>query len=209
MFRTHIIIKLNLVARWEMKIWLKSSMKNKALNIAVLLTFWFIISLFFTLGFFAIVLSVKELIFGFKPGLFPFLYILIGTFILHNTYEKLKKLNLKYEMRRDRWLKTYFRSHKWPLTVSIIITAILLYTYYNVFFLKFGFIANLALFFPAFVLENLIFIVKVFLKSFAMGGLAEIYKILIPIAEFYYIYSIVGFIYKISKKWFKKSYFYH
>jgi hypothetical protein len=188
-----------------MKIRPKPSMKNKVLGMALLLAFWSIISLFFTLGFFTIVFYVKELIFGFKPGLLPFLYILIGAIIVHNTYNFLKIFNLKDTVHKDKWIKSYLNSNLWQLVISAIITAVLLYIYYNVFFLKFGFTANLALFFPAFVLENLIFIVKVFLKSFAMASVAEIYKILIPIAEFYYIYSIVGFIYKILKKWIKKS----
>ena len=93
-------------------------------------------------------------------------------------------------------MKSYLRSNKLPLIVSIIITALLLHTYYNVFFLKFGFITNLILFLPAFVLGNLIFIVKVFLKRFVGSLIPEVFEILIPIAEFYYVYSIVGFINK-------------
>ena len=116
--------------------------------------------------------------------------------ILHNTYKFLKSFYFRDAVHAAKSMKNYFKSNKWTLTVSVIITAILLYAYYNVFFLKFGFIANLILFLPAFVLENLIFIAEVFLKRLAGSSIPDAYEILIPIAEFYYIYSIVGFIYK-------------
>jgi len=177
-------------------IWSISRMQNKVLGKAILLVSWLIFLLFFTLGLLVIASSLKEIIFGFKPGFFPYLYILIGSIILHNTYKYFKTLRARKAPAAGIWMKSYIRSNKWPLTVSIIITAILLYNYYNVFFLKFGFIANLILFLPAFVLENLIFIAEVFLKRLVGSLIPEVYGILIPIAEFYYVYSIVGFIYK-------------
>ena len=136
-------------------IWSISRMQNKVLGNAVLLTFWLIFSLFFTLGLLVIASSLKEIIFRFKPRFFPYLYILIGSIILHNTYKYFKALRARKAIATAIWMRSYLRSNKWPLTVSIIITALLMYTYYNAFFLKFGFIANLILFLPAFVLETL------------------------------------------------------
>ena len=171
-------------------------MQNKVLGKTILLVSWLIFLLFFTLGLLVIASSLKEIIFGFKPGFFPYLYILIGFIILHNIYKYFNALRARKANATVIWMKSYLKSNKWPLTVSIIITALLLYTYYNVFFLKFGFVPNLILFLPAFVLENLIFMVKVFLKRLIGSLIPEIYEILIPIAEFYYVYSIVGSIYK-------------
>lgn len=176
-------------------IWPISRMQNRVLGKAILSVSWLIFLLFFTLGLFVIALSIKEIIFGFKPGFFPYLFILIGFIILHNIYKFFKAFRARKATAAGIWMKSYLRSNKWPLAVSTAITSVLLYIYYNIFFLKFGFVINLALFLPAFVLENLIFIVKVFLKRFVGSLIPEVYGILIPIAEFYYVYSIVGFIY--------------
>lgn len=179
-----------------MTIWSMLRMQNRVLGKVVLLASWLILSLFFTLGLLVIALSIREMIFGFKPGFFPYLYILVGFIILQSAYKYFKAFRARNVTANAKWIRLYLKSNKFPLAASIIITAVLLYIYYNVFFLKFGFVADLILFLPAFVLENLIFMVKVFLKRFIGSLIPEVYGILIPIAEFYYVYSLVGFIYK-------------
>lgn len=185
--------------------WSITRMQNKVLGRVVLLTFWFIFLVFFTLGLFVIVVSVKEIIFGFKPEFFPYLYILIAVIIFHNAYKFLKILYARNAIDIAKWVKNYLKSNKLSLIFSISITAVLLYIYYNVFFLEFGFVANIILFLPAFVLENLIFIVKVFLKRFIGSLIPEVYEILIPIAEFYYIYTVIRFIGSLKRNFYCKS----
>lgn len=184
--------------------WSTTRMQNRILGKVVLLASWFILSLFFTLGLLVIALSIREIIFGFKPGFFPYLYILIALILFHDAYKFLRTIYARNAIDIAKWVKAYFKSNKLLLIASIGITAVLLYIYYNTFFLEFEFVTNIILFLPAFILENLIFIVKVFLKRFIGSSIPEIYEVLIPIAEFYYIHTVIKFLGSLIRNFYYK-----
>ncbi|MDP3765648.1 MAG: hypothetical protein Q8R04_03980 [Nanoarchaeota archaeon] len=158
--------------------------------------------LFFLFGLMLILVSLRKLILSeFRLNLLQILYLIIGFYIIYNSIKKYIKFYKNAIKNPYRSLNEFYQNNKIEIIITTIISIILLFIYYNGLYLDYNFILKMILFFPIFIFQNLIFVVKVFSKATLKPILlSSIFDLILPIVEVYYVFVIVQFILKLFNK---------
>ena len=177
--------------------------RNKELiGILFLLIISLIAILFFLFGIILSLVSLRNLILSrFNFSLVQILYLIIGVYIVYNSIKNCIKFYKNTINNPYKKLNDFYEKNKIEVILTAIISIILLFIYLNGLYLNYNFILKMALFFPIFVFQNLVFITKVFSKStLKLLFLSSIFDLILPIVEVYYVYSIVKLISKLFKE---------
>ena len=130
------------------------------------------------------------------------LFLFIGVYLMYDISKYLFSL---YKNRKNfkKTLIKFFEEKETAIYVTSIVSIILLFIFYfTAIHLKLNFFVNIALYLLIFVLNNLTFMVTIFLKSSNLGFLNFLINSILPISEILYVYKIVGFFFR-KKKSFK------
>ena len=158
--------------------------------------------LFFLFGFMLVSVSSRNLILNkFSLSLIQILYLTLGIYIIYNSiknYIKFYKITIKnpYNM-----LNNFYKNNKIEIITTSTVSIILFFIYYNGLYLYYNFVLQMVLFFPIFIFQNLIFVVKVFSKSTLRPiFLSSVFDLILPIVEVYYVFIVVRFVSKLTSK---------
>jgi len=167
-----------------------------------LIIFTLIAILFFLLGLMLVLVSFRNLILAkFSFSLIQFLYLIIGVYIVYNSIKKYINFYKNTAKHPYSVLNKFYQNNKIEVIITAIISAILLFIYYNGLYLNYNFILKMVLFFPIFVFQNLIFVAKIFSKTTLKPiFLSSIFDLILPIVEVYYIFVVVKFLLKLLSK---------
>jgi len=153
------------------------------------LLFGFILTLFFLQNFF---ISFK----GF--GLTQVLFFLIGLYIVFKSSMEIRFL-IKNKNKFDKIFNDFIDQDKKALILTSILTIIFLSLFYSNIYLNFNFYINAVLYLPIFLLNNLVFIVNIFLLRHNLMFLTSIIDLVLPLGEIMFLFIISKLITKIFK----------
>jgi hypothetical protein len=97
-------------------------------------------------------------------------------------------------------LDHFFVKNKLALIITSILSIILLTVFYSGLYLNINFFVNAVIFLPIFILNNLLFIVNIFLLRFKLTFLTLAMDIILPISEVVYIFTVSKLIVKLAQK---------
>ena len=140
--------------------------------------------------------SLRNLILAkFSLSLIQVLYLLIGAYVVYNSIKKY--INFYKTTIKNPYitLNNFYKNNKIEIIITTIISITLLFIYFNGLYLNYNFYLKIILFFPIFIFQNLIFIVKIYSKTTLKPiFLSSVFDLLLPIVEVYYVFVIVKFV---------------
>ena len=107
---------------------------------------------------------------------------------------------LKNRDKFDKILDDFLRKNDKAVVMTGILSIILLSLFYSNIYLNFDFFLNVVLYLPMFVLNNLIFIVNIFLLKFNMMFLTSLINLTLPISEVFFLFTVSKFLSSILMK---------
>ena len=148
-----------------------------------------------------ILVSLRNLILArFNLNLVQVLYLIIGIYIIYNSiknYIQFYKNTIKNPYKK---LNEFYKSNRIEIILTTIISAILLFIYFNGLYLNYNFIIKMILFFPIFVFQNLIFVAKIFSKTTLKPiFFSSVFDLILPIVEVYYVFIVIKFVLRLFK----------
>jgi hypothetical protein len=176
----------------------KDALKRSSPFIFIILSIITLIFLFF--GVIIALASFNNIRFGIRFT--DALFLIIGIYAAYEAYRYLSSL-YKNKKKFEKIFIDFFEKNEIRIYLTALISLILLSIFYfTEFYFELSFIVNVILYLPLFVLNNLTFIVTIFLKSNNLGFLNFAIDSILPIAQIIYIYKIIGFFFR-KKKSFK------
>jgi hypothetical protein len=152
--------------------------------IALIVSF-FVLFLFLLLGLIIVIFFLQNLLTGLSGfGWIQILYLLMGIYMIYRVSKNIIFL-VKNKDNFDRLFDDYVKANKNVLLLSL---------FYSGISYGFDFYVNIVLYLPIFVLENVAFIVNIFLLRYNLMFLTPLIKLILPIAEILFLFSISGYL---------------
>jgi hypothetical protein len=173
---------------------------NKNIALAAFIISLAALSLFFLMGLVLALFFLQNTTSGFKGiGLMQILFFLAGIYFVYKP-----AMNIKFlvENRKNfhSILDHFFVKNKLALIITSILSIILLTVFYSGLYLNINFFVNAVIFLPIFILNNLLFIVNIFLLRFKLTFLTLAMDIILPMSEVVYIFAVSKLIVKLAQK---------
>jgi len=178
-------------------------MKNEDfIGVVFLIIVSLVAILFFLFGLMLLIVSLRNLVLAkFSFSLSQYLYLAFGAYIVYSSIKKYLGFYRASIKNANKIFNDFYKNNKIEIIVTSIISIILLLIYYNGLYLNYSFILKMILFLPIFALQNLVFPVKVYLRTaFNLTSLPSVFDLVLPIIEIYYVFMIVKFILRLFKK---------
>ena len=89
--------------------------------------------------------------------------------------------------------------NKKAIVITTILSIVLLFLFYSNISSNFDFFVNVVLYLPIFLLNNLVFIVNIFLLRYDLMFLTPLISLILPISEILFLFVVSKFISKFFK----------
>lgn len=167
--------------------------------IALIVSF-FVLTLFLLLGMTLSIFFIQNLFIGISGfGLMQILFFIIGLYLIYKPAMHIRFL-IKNRNKFDKIFNNFMKENKRTIILATILSVVLLSLFYSNIYLDFDFFVNAVLFLPMFLLNNLVFIVNIFLLRYKLTFLTFLIALILPISEILYLFMVSGFISKLFKK---------
>jgi len=172
-------------------------MKNYSL-IAYIASF-FTVLLFLLLGLILTIFSLQSLFIGISGiGFSGILYFLIGIYLVYKSVTYIRFL-IRNKCKFNDLFDDFIRENKKAIIITTILSVVLLSLFYLGISTNFDFFVNVVLYLPKFILDNLVFIVNIFLLRYNLMFLEPLMSLVFPISEIIFLFEISKFISKFFK----------
>lgn len=172
---------------------------NKKYSLIALIVSLFVLVLFILLGLTLTIFFLQNLLIGFSGfGLLQILFLIIGIYLVYSPAKNIRFL-IKNRNKFNNILNDFIKENEKAIIIASILSIILLFIFYSNIYINFDFIINAVLYLPMFVLNNLVFIVNIFLLKYKLTFLTPIIDLILPISEILYLFWISKFISKLFK----------
>ncbi len=159
-----------------------------------------VLILFLLLGLILSILFIQNLFSGISGfGLMQVLFLVIGLYLIYKPAMHIKLL-IKYKHKFDKRFNKFKHDNKRAIVITTILSVILLFLFYSNISTNFDFFVNAVLYLPIFLLNNLVFIVNIFLSKYKLMFLTPLMELILPISEILYLFVISKFISKLFKQ---------
>ena len=167
-------------------------------SVAYIISF-IVLILFLLLGLLLTLFFLQSFITGFKRvGIMQILFFLIGIYLIYKPAMNIKFL-IKNKKNFNKIYSEFVKENKNAIYLTIILSIVPLYLFYSNISIRFDFFIQAVLYLPIFLLNNLVFIVNIFLLRYKLMFLTSIIEFILPISEILYLFIISGFIAKFLK----------
>jgi len=166
--------------------------------IAYIVSFTVLI-LFLLLGLLLTLFFLQSFITGFKGvGIMQLLFFFIGIYLIYKPAMHIKFL-IQNKKKFDEIFNDFIKENKKAIIITTILSVVLLSIFYSNIYINLDFFLNAVLFLPIFLLNNLVFIVNIFILRFKLTFLTPVMELILPISEVLYLFVISKFIAKFLK----------
>ena len=158
--------------------------------LVLFLLFGVLLTLFFLQSFFT----------GFKRvGIMQILFFIIGIYLIYKPAMYIRFL-IKNKDKFDEIFNDFIKENKKAIILATILSVVLLSLFYSNIYLNFDFFVNAVLYLPVFLLNNLVFIVNIFLLRYKLTFLTLVMELILPISEILYLFWFSSMISKLFKQ---------
>mgnify|MGYP001189828035 CR=1 FL=1 len=173
---------------------------NKNYSLIAYIASFFVALLFLLLGLILTIFSLQNLFIGFSGiGLSGILYSIIGVYLVYKTIMSIKFL-IKNRNKFDKIFNDFIKKNKKALIITTILSIVLLSLFYLGISTNFDFFVNVVLYLPKFILDNLVFIVNIFLLRYNLMFLEPLMSLIFPISEVIFLFEVSKLIAKLFKR---------
>jgi len=175
---------------------------KKLIGIIYLIVVSLIAVLFFAFGLMLVLLSVKNLISS-RTGfsLVQTIYLIIGIYFVYHSVKNYTKFYKDTIKNPFVTLNKFYKANKVEIIITSIISVILLFIFLNGLYIRYNFILKMILFLPIFILQIMVFSVKIYSRNTLMPIFpSSIFDSIFLIAEIYYVFVVVKFAMKFFNK---------
>jgi len=178
--------------------YIKMNIDKKYSLIAFIISF-IVLLLFLLLGLILTIFFIQNLFMGISGfGLIQILFFIIGLYLIYKPSIHIKFL-IKNKNNFDKIFNDFFNKNKKAIVITTILSVILLFLFYSNIFTNFDFFIQAVLYLPMFLLNNLVFIVNIFLLRYDLMFLTPLIDIILPISEVIFLFEISKVISKFIK----------
>jgi len=180
--------------------------KNQLMSIAQKYVFFsYIVSfivliLFLLLGIMLTLLFLLSFFTGFKGvGIMQILFFFIGIYLI---YKPAMHINFLIQNKKNfnEIYNEFVKENEKAIYLTTILSVILLFLFYTNIHLRFDFFVNAVLYLPIFLLNNLVFIVNIFISRYKLSFLNFFIDLILPISEVIFLYVVSKFVVKFLNK---------
>ena len=172
---------------------------NKNQSLAIYIVSFIVLILFLMLGLVLTLFFIQNLTMGISGfGLLQILFFLVGLYLIYKPAMHIKFL-IKNKNKFIELNRKFIRENKKEIVITAILSIILLSLFYSNIYLNFDFFINAILYLPIFLLNNLIFIVNIFLLRYDLVFLTPLIDLILPISEVIFLFEVSKFIAKFFK----------
>ena len=142
---------------------MKIDIGNKHYSLIAYIASFFTVLLFLLLGSILTLFSLQSLFIGISGiGLSGILYFLIGIYLVYKPVTYIRFL-IKNKGKFNDIFDDFIRENKKAVIIATISSVVLLSLFYSGISTNFDFFVSVVLYLPKFILDNLVFIVNIFL----------------------------------------------
>ena len=175
----------------------QKNIKNYSL-IAYIASF-IVLILYTLLGLILSIFFIQNLFIGIKGfGLIQILFFIIGIYLVYKPITYIRFL-IKNKKKFDKIFNDFVKDNKNAFSITVALSIVLLFLFYSNIYLNFDFFINVVLYLPIFLLNNLVFIVNIFLLRYKLMFLTPLIDLILPISEVLFLFMISRFIAKFLK----------
>ena len=174
-------------------------LKNKNYGLAAYILSYVASILFLLLGLILSIFFIQNLFIGISGfGLTQILFFIIGLYLVYNSIIIIKFL-IKNKNKFNDIFNNFIQDNKKAVIITTILSTILLFLFYSNISTNFDFFVNAVLYLTMFLLNNLVFIVNIFLLRYNLMFLTPLISLILPISEILFLFEISKFISKFFK----------
>lgn len=172
---------------------------NKNYSLAGYIVSFIVVILFLLLGLILTIFFIQNLFMGLRGfGLTQILFFVLGIYLVYKPIMYIRFL-IKNKEGYDNIFNNFIQQNKKAIIITTILSIVLLFLFYSNISINFDFFVNAVLYLPMFLLNNLVFIVNIFLLRFNLMFLTPIITLILPISEIIYLFWVSTFISKLFK----------
>ena len=173
---------------------------NKNYSLAGYIVSFIVLILFLLLGLVLTIFSLQTLFIGISGiGLSGILYLLVGIYLIYKPVRYIRSL-IKKKNNFNEIFNGFIRENNKVIIITLILSVVLLSLFYSGISTNFDFYVNVVLFLPKFFLDNLVFIVNIFLLRYNLMYLEPLMDLIFPISEVIFLFEVSKFISKLLKR---------
>ncbi|MCH8004019.1 MAG: hypothetical protein IH934_05300 [Nanoarchaeota archaeon] len=172
---------------------------NKYYGMIALIVSFFVLLLFLLLGLILSIFFIQNLFMGISGfGLMQILFFIIGLYLIYKPVMYIKFL-IKNKNKFNEIFNKFIQENKKTIIITTILSIVLLFLFYSNISTNFDFFVNAVLYLPIFLLNNLVFIVNIFLLRYNLMFLTPLISLILPISEILFLFEVSRFISKFFK----------
>ena len=176
------------------------NINNKYYGRIALIVSFFVLILFLLLGITLSIFFIQNLFMSISGfGLMQILFFIIGLYLIYKPAMHIRFL-IKNKNKFDKIFNNFTKENKKTIILATILSAVLLSLFYSNIYLNFDFFVNAVLYLPMFLLNNLVFIVNIFLLRYKLTFLTLVMELILPISEILYLFWVSSLISKLFKQ---------
>ena len=161
---------------------------NKNYSLAAYIVSFIVLILFLLLGLILSIFFIQNLFMSVKGfGLLQILFFIIGIYLVYKSAIHIKFL-IKNKKEFNKIFDDFVKENKTAIIIATILSVILLFLFYSNISTNFDFFVNVVLYLPIFLLNNLVFIVNIFLMRYKLMFLTPVMELIFPISEILYLF---------------------
>ena len=173
---------------------------NKNYSLVAYIVSFIVLILFLLLGLILTAFFIQNLFMSVSGfGLLQILFFLIGIYLIYRPAMHIKFL-IKNKDQFDKIFNDFIQQNKKAIIITTILSIVLLFLFYSNISTNFDFFINAVLYLPMFLLNNLVFIVNIFLLRYNLMFLTPVMQLILPISEILYMFWVSSLISKLLKR---------
>ena len=158
-----------------------------------------VLLLFLLLGLLLTIFFLQSFFTGFKGvGLMQVLFFIIGIYLIYKPAMHIKFL-IQNKKDFNKIYSDFIKVNEKAIYLTTVLSVIILFLFYSNIFLRFDFFINAVLYLPIFLLNNLVFIVNIFILRYKLSSLNFFINLILPISEIIFLFVVSQFITKLFK----------
>lgn len=172
---------------------------NKNYSLAGYIVSFIVVILFLLLGSILTIFFIQNLFMSLSGfGLTQILFFALGIYLIYKPIMYIKFL-IKNKKEYDKIFNNFIQQNKKAIIITTILSVVLLFLFYSNISTNFDFFLNIVLYLPMFLLNNLVFIVNIFILRYNLTFLTVIMKLILPVSEVLYLFWVSSLISKLLK----------
>jgi len=163
---------------------------NKNYGLFAYIVSLIVLILFLLLGLILTLFFLQNFFMGISGfGLSQVLFFIIGIYLIYKSVMYIRFL-IKNKANFDEIFNDFIREDKKAIIITAILSVVLLFLFYSNISSNFDFFVNAVLYLPIFLLNNLVFIVNIFLLKYGLVFLTPLIDLILPISEILFLFHI-------------------